>query len=378
MHITTHQARRWASIFPSHPAGWLTVAGLIVAVLAARTPPRRSPAMVDPAAATQSAAFARRAARPHQYAWLSRKSRAAYQSLDERFPPPGAFKVVAAAPGSFGDWLRHLPVMPDGSAVLNGHGQSVRTNDPAIAAVIDLHPTYRGLLIAPNMATRLRAEYLWASGRMAEAVFSFTSGEEFPWTRFAAGERPIVEGRNVAWKSPRPAMAKAPDRTRDEPGAPAESTSASPAYNNGRRERAKRPAAHDDFSEAMNSANEQLAQRNGAPRVMFDLYLESLLPYASAISLDHDTQPARGEVQPGDVFVIGVQRGHAIIVLDVAYSAAGERLALFAEGFTPAQSLHVLRDSGGSAWFKLDRTTPLHIRTWPTPIPWTKWRRWAE
>ena len=67
---------------------------------------------------------------------------------------------------------------------------------------------------------------------------------------------------------------------------------------------------------------------------------------------------------PGDVFVEGGFPGHAVIVLDVAENAHGERLFLLAQSYMPAQDMHVLRAPGCqhkpwySAAFKGNLETP--------------------
>ena len=323
MQLTPEQARQWIRLFPSHPAFWLAAAAILVAVFARRPPPERTNAEIS--AASSTAGEALRAARDRHvhYAWLSRKARAAYLPLAERLAPPDGFTREPLPNGSFGDWLRYLPACLEGAAVLDGKGKAARpANDPAIACVIDLAPTNRGLLNAANMALRLRAEFLWAAHRTEDISFCFTSGVAFPWERFAAGERPVVEGRNVQWK---------------------------------RRKTSEKPPE---------------------PRVLFAGYLESLLPYTSSISLEHDTIAADGQVRPGDLFLVVGRPGHVVQVLDSATGPGGERRCLLGEGLTPPVSFHVVRASDGSAWFRLDRGAPLHLPTWNAPIPWKAWRRW--
>src|SRR5947208_1844066 len=137
MQITADQARRWATIFPRHPAAWLIAAALLAIVLVRRPAPDSSSASVS-RPVSRPADTVDRAAQANRYAWLSKRSLKTYQPLAERLAPPAGFQRVTLTPGSFGDWLRHLPCLPEGMIVLDGRGKPARpAGDPAIAAVID-------------------------------------------------------------------------------------------------------------------------------------------------------------------------------------------------------------------------------------------------
>ena len=60
-------------------------------------------------------------------------------------------------------------------------------------------------------------------------------------------------------------------------------------------------------------------------------------------------------VQPGDVLIRGGFPGHAVLVMDVAENESGEKIFLLAQGFMPAQDMHVLlnpAEEDGSLWYK--------------------------
>lgn len=318
MAVSARDVREWILLFPRHPLAWLLAAGVLVFVLANR--PRKANVVDEPPASSRSSVTSMsRSERVKQYAWLNKKSQTAYAPLIERIPVPSGAKRVEAAAGSYADWLRHLPCMPAGTPVRDGKGRQIRAgDDPAIAAVIDLHPSNRGLLNAANMAVRLRAEYLWSAGKMSESHFTFTSGDLFEWKRFAGGDRPTVHGRNVTWKH-----------------------------------------------------EAQAAETRGT----FAAFMELLLNYSTSINLERDTHAADGEVQPGDLFVMVGRPGHAVVVLDVAVGPGSGRRALLGEGLTPPQSFHVLKNADGSAWFVMNPGAPIKTATWGT-LTWRHWRRW--
>src|SRR6185295_12722842 len=56
---------------------------------------------------------------------------------------------------------------------------------------------------------RLRIAWLWAQDPRPEIAFHFTSGDLSSWSRWAAGDRPIIIGNRVRW-----ARTAAPDTSR--------------------------------------------------------------------------------------------------------------------------------------------------------------------
>jgi hypothetical protein len=230
------------------------------------------------------------------YAWLSRRSRAAYEPLAGRIDPPEGFARVKVSPGSFAEWLRHLPVAPPDRPVTNAKRKTViPAGDASLAAVIDLQPGAGNLLLAPAMMVRLRAEYLWSAGKTDGLAFHFTSGHASTWADWAAGDRPSVKGKLVAFRRERP-----PDDSRDN----------------------------------------------------FCSYLETLFRYTTVYSLLQDSEAsAEGTIAPGDMFIQTGRAAHALMVLDVAVGPGGRVKALLGQGGNPAQTFHVLRAADGSPWF---------------------------
>ena len=86
------------------------------------------------------------------------------EPLDERFaPPPHAHRVDVRA-GSFGDFLRHLPLLPRGAPVLLFDGQPKARQD-LHAAVVDLDVQKRDLQQCADAVMRLWAEYRFGRGQ---------------------------------------------------------------------------------------------------------------------------------------------------------------------------------------------------------------------
>ncbi|MGE6763818.1 DUF4846 domain-containing protein [Corallococcus interemptor] len=251
-----------------------------------------------------------------RYPWLSASTRV--RSLEETFATPEGYARVPLEAGSFGAWLRGLPLRPEGSPVRDFQGRTVlAASDARLAAVGELDVGTANLQQCADSILRLHAEWRWASGHPERIAYRFTSGHLASWPRYAAGERARVSGSKVTWV----------------PGSAAADSS----------------------------------------RAAFRNYLQLLFTYAGTLSLQAEgARPTREQLRPGDFFVLGGSPGHTVLVLDVATNAKGERAALMGQGFTPAQDFHVLAGRDGP-WFPLDGdsvATPF----W-APFPMTSLRR---
>ena len=221
------------------------------------------------------------------------------EPLSARFSVPTGFTRVAVEPGSFAEWLRALPLRPPGAPVLLHSGQPKARQD-VHAAVIDIDTGPRDLQQCADAIMRLRAEYQFSQGRLSEIGFNATSGERMPFSRWASGERPQLAGNRIQWTS---------------------RAAADSSYPNFRR------------------------------------YLDFVFSYAGTTSLEREMKRVPvAQLLAGDVFIKGGFPGHAVLVLDVAINAAGEKRFLLAQSFMPAQDMHVLKNpaaSDGSAWYSL-------------------------
>ena len=235
------------------------------------------------------------------------RSAAAAQSLGDIPPPPGFQRVPAPATG-FNAWLRSLPLLPEGTPVRLHDGRR-KWNQRAQHAVVDIDIGEEDLQQCADAVIRLRAEYLRAAGCVDAVGFNFTSGDPARWSDWAAGVRPAVRGNKVDW-----------------------ATTAEP------------DASYDSFRR----------------------YLNLVFMYAGsaslALELERVADPA--DVRAGDVFIQGGFPGHAVIVVDVAHNAAGERMFLLAQSYMPAQNVHVLRGPGDSPWYPARSAGNLETPEW--------------
>lgn len=246
------------------------------------------------------AGWAASAARPAVYAWL--KAGESFEVLADRIAPPAGCERVPAAPGSFGDWLRHLPLRKGTPPVLLYDGRPKR-NQSAHFAVVLMDVGSEDLQQCADAVIRLRAEYLWSISDFKDIAFRFTSGDRAEYAQWAKGFRPSVRGDRVSWEL----------------------------------------KAGQDWSYGC-----------------FRDYLATVFRYAGTYSLSRDLRaaPERKDVRIGDVFIRGGFPGHAVIVVDLAASeATGSRYFLLAQSYMPAQEVHVLKnpgDGGLSPWYPVD------------------------
>jgi hypothetical protein len=231
-----------------------------------------------------------------RYPWIARVAPA--DTLAQRIAVPPGFERVPAPAGSFGAWLRGLPMKPAGSPVHLFSG-ALKSNQVAHAAVIDIDVGTRDLQQCADAIMRLRAEWLLAEGRAREIAFDYTGGGRVPFSRWAAGERPTETGKQWSHRA-------APD----------------------------------------------------ASYASFKRYMTAVFTQAGTYSLAREmvSVPAK-DVAIGDVFIKGAFPGHAVLVADVArHPATGETRFLLVQSFMPAQEIHVLHYPGsndGTPWYRV-------------------------
>jgi hypothetical protein len=241
-----------------------------------------------------------------------------YEPLVARFPPPEGFERVPVQFGSWGEWLQHLPMLPEGTPVVTESGRVVGgLGSDWLAGVIDMD--IRKNQECTDVIHRLRAEYLRWAGREDEIVFHLTgSGDtEVSWPKWQHGYRPEWDGRRLRF------------------------------YQTG---------------------------QPGRSRRSFDAFLATVFAWCGTDSMALDGARADPEdVQIGDFFIHPGDPGHAVVIVDLAANEQGQTKALILHGYLPAQSPHVLARSG-DPWFDLDTTRPFDSPRWGD-FQWSELRR---
>jgi len=72
-------------------------------------------------------------------------------------------------------------------------------------------------------------------------------------------------------------------------------------------------------------------------------FMEQVFINCGTYTVDAMTKPvALADLQAGDIFVKAGAPGHAMIVVDVAQNTVGEKIYLLAQGYMPAQDMHIV------------------------------------
>ena len=203
-------------------------------------------------------------------------------TVETRFPPPeGYVRKPDADP--YVDYMRKLPLLPDGSPVLNYTG-ALKADQNIHVAVLDIDVPNK-LQECSDSAQRLRTEYLYQTKQFDKIDYHFSNGMSLPWKKWAEGYR-VKKEDNKTW------LVKS--RGKDE------------SYEN------------------------------------FRKYLDMLFTYAGVNSVMKESQKITvADLRPGDSIAA---TGHLIIVLDVVENEAGQKKFLLAQSYIPAQQIEVLKN----------------------------------
>lgn len=108
-------------------------------------------------------------------------------------------------------------------------------------------------------------------------------------------------------------------------------------------------------------------------------FMEKVFINCGTYTIDEMTKPvALTGVQAGDVFVKAGAPGHAMIVVDVAQNEAGDKIYLLAQGYMPAQDIHIVMNPTSSTltpWFSATTDTNIVTPGWTfTPSQFKRWK----
>jgi len=224
-----------------------------------------------------------------------------------RVTVPKGYKRTKYPKGSFQEYLRNYKLKPFGSKVINYDGTPYFYQGGHVG-ILTLGNTTNGLQQCADALIRLRAEYLWNNNQKNKIGFNFTSGHHVSWQKYANGIRPNIKGNKVTFSK----KAKA------------------------------------DTS-----------------KVNFYKYLNLIYTYAGTLSLYTELPKIKDEdIQLGDMLVNPGTPGHIVIIIDEIINDKGEKYFLLAQGNTPSQTMHLLKntmDTSMSPWIKLKNNIVIDI-----------------
>lgn len=246
------------------------------------------------------------------YGWLQ-EPLDTFNTIYYRFDAPEGCAHDLVEAGSFGEWLRYLPLFPEDHAVMLYNGQQKYRQD-VHASVINMDVGKTDLQQCADAVMRLRSEYLFSREQYGQIHFNYTSGDKCDYTEWSKGIRLSVKGNKV--------------------------------------ERMQ--------TSFMNPLND---------RASFSRYLQNVFMYAGSLSLSREMRSIPlDSMQIGDVFIFGGTPGHAVIVVDMCTNAdKSKKYFMLAQSYMPAQEIHVLKnpnDKELSPWYPLEFGDVLETPEW--------------
>ncbi len=223
------------------------------------------------------------------------------KTIKTRFFLPDEFQRAKEDSNSFGAYLRKLPLKPDGSKAKYFNGKE-KNPEGVYDAVVDLSIGTKDLHQCADAVMRLRAEYLYKQKQYDKIHFNFTNGFRVDYSEWMKGKRIVVNGNKTSWK--------------------------------------------------------QSAQPSNTYKDFWN-YMEMIFSYAGSLSLSKEMKSVPiGDLQIGDVFILGGSPGHAIIVVDVAMNPkTNKKIFMLAQSYMPAQETQILKnpkDEKLSPWYSSD------------------------
>ena len=227
-------------------------------------------------------------------------------TIATRFSPPEGYERKIQDSTAFGFYLRNLPLKKHGAAVHLYDG-SLKGNQGAHVAVINMSVGSRDLQQCADAVMRLRGEYLFRNNRFSDIHFRFVSGFNCEYAKWREGYRVGLNGNAAVWKK---------------------TASADKSYSS------------------------------------FLKYMETVFNYASTLSLEKELGSIElKDVEIGDVLIRGGSPGHAVIVVDMVENINGKKLVLLAQSYMPAQEIQVLMNpmnSRLSPWYDLEERMKIY------------------
>ena len=222
-------------------------------------------------------------------------------TVKTRFFAPENYKWIEEKPNSFGEFLENFPLKKYGAQILRFDGNPIATQS-LHEAIYDIDTGEKDLQQCADSVIRLYAEYLWKQDRKDEIAFYFTNGDLVKWTDYRDGYRAFVMGNSVDYR--------------------------------------KTASYEDSYQNFRN-------------------YLDLIYNYAGTISLTAETKAVNStkNLKTGDILITPGSPGHVVFVAGSCENKNGEKLFLLSEGFTPAQSIHLLKnpfEENISPWYRLD------------------------
>ncbi len=216
-------------------------------------------------------------------------------NIAQRINVPKGYKRTAG--DKYAEFLKNQELLPDGSPVLL-YNNSKKSKQNVHIAVLSMDVGKKNLQQCADSVLRLKSEYLFISKQYDKINFHLTNGQEFPYIKYRDGYRLIVEGNKTSLI--------------------------------------------------------KTAQPDSSYKA-FRQYLDVLFTYAGTLSLSTECKNIdKSDMKIGDIFIKGGTPGHCVIIVDMCENDNGEKMFLLAQGYMPAQQIHVLKNpKSKSPWYSV-------------------------
>ncbi|OJW55146.1 MAG: hypothetical protein BGO55_18415 [Sphingobacteriales bacterium 50-39] len=246
-----------------------------------------------------------------------------YPAIGAIPPPPGYHRITTTDP--FTNWLRTIPLKKDRTVFL--YDGRRKYNQTAQFAVLDISVGHQDLQQCADAVMRLRAEWLYTRKNYGAICFYTQQGVRLNFLEWTKGQRFRLSGDRLI------------PCTRQGSNKPCED------------------------------------------RACFDEYLLTVFSYCGTLSLERQLVPISHfqDILPGDVLIKGGSPGHAMMVVDMAEDAAGNKVWLLAQSYMPAQDIHVVVnpvEGKLSPWYSIRADTQVVTPEWTFSTD--QLRRWPK
>ena len=241
-------------------------------------------------------------------------------TLETRITPPEGYKRVDAGEGSFANYMRSYPLLPDNSKLPVYDGSTIDNND--VAAVFDITLGDDGYQQCADTVIRLYSDYFYQKGEYDKISFLFSNGDECDYERWRDGKRMFVlAGFSL-----------------------------------------ELPAAFSDDSEQQ--------YRN---------YLKEVMRYSGTLSLQKESDViSPDELRVGDIICNDT---HVVLIADEAVNEKGEKVYLIGQSFIPAVCFHIVTTENGgeeTPWFTAEQLSQQSFKVSRFTFEKSDIRRWKE
>lgn len=214
-----------------------------------------------------------------------------------RIALPDGYTRTEAGEEDLATYIRNYPLKKKGAKVKLYNGQDKSSQD-AQEAVFKLPIENENLQQAAGSVIRMYAEYMWKTKQYDRISFRFASGFEANYKKWRNGYRILIGGSGAYWTTTKQ----------------------------------KKDVTYDGFKK----------------------YLRMVFAYSSTASLLRECKKTTlSDLKVGDVFIQSGSSRHAAMVVDICENAQGKKAFLLAQGYTPAQQFHILKNPAheDSPWY---------------------------